>query len=58
MCIKEEIFRDFVQKLRKEKEFSDEIINKIKELWEHEKITSQEEILKLISGDHSDDIKN
>ena len=48
MGIRDEIFEDFLKKLKEDKEFPNTIIEELKRLFEREEIVSREKILDAI----------
>ena len=48
MGISEEIFKEFLKELEKDKEFPQLIIEELRNLWKSEEVISQEKILRAI----------
>jgi len=50
MGIKEDIFGDFFGKLEKDADFPNDIVKKLRKLWESNELPSKEEILNALLG--------
>lgn len=58
MGIQEDIFEDFFDRLEKDAEFPNEIVEKLRKLWESDEIASKEKILKALTGGIEDTSNN
>jgi len=58
MGIRDEIFEEFFIKLKEDKEFPDEIINKLKNIWENKESLTKNEILEIIEQVSENNVKN
>jgi len=58
MGIKEDIFGDFFGKLEKDADFPNDIVKKLRKLWESNEIPSKEEILNALLGGIKDPTDN
>jgi len=58
MGIQEDIFEEFFEKLKGDKNFSDSIVAELKTLREKGEIASQEKILEVIKGECGDGSKD
>jgi len=56
--IQEDIFEDFFDRLEKDAEFPNEIVEKLRKLWESDEIASKEKILKALTGGIEDTSNN
>ena len=50
MGIQEDVFKDFFDKLKKDADFPNEIVEKLRKLWESGKMISEEKILDALTG--------
>lgn len=58
MGIQEEIFEVFFEKLKKDAEFPNEIVKKLRKLWESNEVVSKEKILSALAGGIKDSSNN
>ncbi len=58
MGIKEDIFGDFFGKLEMDADFPNDIVKRLRILWESNEIPSREEILNAILGGNKDSTDN
>jgi len=58
MGIQEDIFECFFDKLRKDAEFPNEIVEELRKLWESDEIVSKEKILDALAGGNKDTNNN
>lgn len=58
MGIQEDVFEAFFDKLKKDAEFPNEIVEKIRRLWKSDEIVSKEKILNALTGGIKDTTNN
>jgi len=58
MGIQEDVFEDFFGKLKKDAEFPNEIVEKLRKLWESGEVVSKEKILNALIGGIKDTHSN
>ena len=58
MGIQEDVFEDFFDKLKKDEGFPNEMVEKLRKLWESDEMVSKEKILNTLTGGIKDTPNN